>query len=61
MFWWAALSTAYIFVGSACVMLLVQRRPRTEAIPTRLLDVYVQLLVTAASAWGWCSPSTTSR
>ena len=47
LFWWAALSTAYVFVGSACVMLLVQRRPRTEAIPTRLLDVYVQLLVTA--------------
>ena len=38
-----------MFVGSACVMLLVQRRPRTEAIPTRLFDVYVQLLVTAAS------------
>jgi signal transduction histidine kinase len=28
-------------------MLLVQRHPRTEAIPTRLLDVYAQLLVTA--------------
>ena len=48
-FAWGALSTAYMFVGSACVMLLVQRRPRTEAIPTRLLDVYVQLLVTATS------------
>ncbi len=36
-FAWGALSTAYMFVGSACVMLLVQRRPRTEAIPTRLL------------------------
>ena len=36
LFWWTALSTAYVFVGSACVMLLVQRRPRTEAIPTRL-------------------------
>ncbi len=46
LFWWAALSTAYVFVGSACSMLLVQRRPRTEAIPTRLMDVYVQLLVT---------------
>lgn len=48
-FAWGALSTAYMFVGSACVMLLVQRRPRTEAIPTRLFDVYVQLLVTAVS------------
>ena len=47
LFWWTALSTAYVFVGSACIMLLVQRRPRAEAIPTRLLDVYVQLLVTA--------------
>lgn len=46
LFWWSALSAAYVFVGSACVMLLVQRRPRTEAIPTRLLDVYLQLLVT---------------
>ncbi len=43
---WTALSTAYVFVGSACIMLLVQRRPRSEAIPTRLMDVYVQLLVT---------------
>ncbi len=49
LFWWTALSTAYVFVGSACVMLLIQRRPRTEAIPTRLFDVYVQLLVTAVS------------
>jgi signal transduction histidine kinase len=46
LFWWTVLSTAYVFVGSACVMLLVQRRPRMEAIPTRLMDVYVQLLVT---------------
>ncbi len=48
-FAWSTLSTAYMFVGSACVMLLVQRRPRSEAIPTRLFDVYVQLLVTAVS------------
>ncbi len=47
LFWWTALSAAYVFVGSGCLMLLVQRRPRTEAIPTRLLDVYAQLLVTA--------------
>ena len=60
-FGWAALSTSYIFVGSACVMLLVQRRPRTEAIPTRLLDVYLQLLVTAASPGSRSSPSTTGR
>jgi signal transduction histidine kinase len=46
LFWWSVLGTVYVFVGSACVMLLVQRRPRTEAIPTRLLDVYLQLLVT---------------
>ncbi len=45
--WWTALSTGYMFVGSACVMLLVTRRPRAEAIPTRLIDVYLQLLVTA--------------
>ncbi len=47
--WWVALSTAYMFVGSACVMLLVQRRPRTEAIPTRLFDVYLNLVVTTVS------------
>ncbi len=47
--WWGALSSAYVFVGSACIMLLVQRRPRTEAIPTRLTDVLVQLL-----AFGVC-------
>jgi signal transduction histidine kinase len=45
-FWWTALSAAYVFVGGSCMMLLIQRRPRTEAIPTRLMDVYVQLLVT---------------
>jgi signal transduction histidine kinase len=44
--WWTTLSSAYVFVGSACIMLLIQRRPRSEAIPTRLMDVYVQLLVT---------------
>ena len=47
LFWWTALSTAYMFVGSACVMLLVARGPRSEAIPTRLIDVYVLLVVTA--------------
>lgn len=46
LFWWTALSTAYVFVGSACLLLLVQRRPRDEAIPTRVIDVYLQLLVT---------------
>ncbi len=44
--WWTVLSTTYVFVGGACLMLLVQRRPRTEAIPTRVMDVYLQLLVT---------------
>ena len=43
--WWTGLSTTYVFVGSACIMLLVQRRPRTEAIPTRIADVYAQLVV----------------
>ncbi len=46
LFWWTVLSTAYVFVGSACLLLLVQRRPREEAIPTRVMDVYLQLLVT---------------
>jgi signal transduction histidine kinase len=46
--WWTVLSAAYVFVGSACLLLLVQRRPRAEAIPTRLRDVYAQLLVTGA-------------
>jgi signal transduction histidine kinase len=49
LFWWVALSTAYMFVGSACVMLLITRQPRTEAIPTRLFDVYVNLVVTTVS------------
>jgi signal transduction histidine kinase len=48
LFWWTALSTAYVFVGGACVMLLVARTPRTEAVPTRLLLVYAQLVVTVA-------------
>src|SRR3954447_2978374 len=48
-FAWGALSAAYMFVGSACVMLLVQRRARTQGLPTRLFDVYVQLLATAVS------------
>ncbi len=46
LFWWTAPSATYVFVGSACLMLLVQRRPRTEAIPTRVIEVYLQLLVT---------------
>jgi signal transduction histidine kinase len=49
--WWTMLSTCVVFVGGACVMLLVQRSPQTEAVPTRLLDVYLQLL-TAAVALG---------
>ena len=49
LFWWPTMSMSSVFVGSACIMLLVQRRPRTEAIPTRLLDVYVQLVVTTVS------------
>lgn len=46
-FWWTVPSAVYVFVGTSCVMLLVQRRPRTEAVPTRLGDVYVQVLVTS--------------
>ena len=46
--WWVSLSTGYMFVGSACLMLLIARGPRSEAIPTRLVDVYLQLVVTAA-------------
>ena len=38
LFWWTALSAAYVFVGAGCLMLLVQRGPRGEAIPTRLLE-----------------------
>ncbi len=45
LFWWVILSTAHVFVGGACVMLLVQRRPRDESIPTRLPYVYLQLVV----------------
>ncbi len=47
LFWWIVPSAVYMFVGSACVMLLVQRRPRAEAVRTRLWDVYLQLLVTS--------------
>ncbi len=45
--WWALISTSFVFVGAACAMLLVQRSPQTEAVPTRLLGVYVQLVATA--------------
>jgi signal transduction histidine kinase len=48
-FWWTALSTAYVFVAGACVMILVSRSPRSEAIRTRLLDIYLTLVVTAVS------------
>ena len=48
LFWFVALGASYVFVGSACVMLLVARTPRTEAVPTRLVVVYLQLAVTAA-------------
>ncbi|MBV9832509.1 MAG: HAMP domain-containing histidine kinase [Marmoricola sp.] len=46
-FWWTALNAAYVFVAVACTMLLIGRSPRTEAEPTQLLLVYVQLVVTA--------------
>ena len=49
LFWWAALSTAYVFVAGACVMILVSRSPRSEAIRTKLLDIYLTLVVTAVS------------
>ncbi|WP_460816443.1 ATP-binding protein [Nocardioides korecus] len=46
--WWVVLSAAWVFVGCACLLLLVTRRPRSEAIPTRIIDAYGLLLVTAA-------------
>ncbi len=49
LFWWVLLSTSHVFVAGACVLLLVLRHPRTEAIPTRLLLVYLQLVVTGAA------------
>ncbi len=48
LFWWTALSTAFVFVGGACLMILVNRSPRSEAIRTRLLDIYLTLVVTTA-------------
>jgi signal transduction histidine kinase len=47
LFWWTALGTAYVFVAGACVMILVSRSPRSEAIRTRLLDIYFTLVMTA--------------
>jgi signal transduction histidine kinase len=48
LFWWVALDASYVFVGAACLLLLVARTPRTEAVATRVVAVYAQLLVTAA-------------
>ena len=47
--WWVLPSAGWVFVGVACGLLLVTRRPRTEAIPTRLLDAWGLLLLTAAA------------
>ncbi|MEO5653238.1 MAG: ATP-binding protein [Marmoricola sp.] len=47
--WWVLLSGSYVFVGGACVMLLVQRSPRSEALDTRISVVYLQLGTTAAA------------
>ncbi len=44
---WVALGAVHVFVGGACVLLLVQREPRAEALPTRLGVLYAQLVVTA--------------
>lgn len=46
--WWAVPSAVYVFIGGACLLLLVQRAPRTEALPTRVGVLYAQLVVTAA-------------
>ena len=46
--WWVVPSTVYVFIGGACLLLLVQRAPRTEAVPTPLVVLYAQLVVTAA-------------
>lgn len=41
---WVVLAGAWVFVGAACLTLLVQRRPRSEALPTRAADVYLLAL-----------------
>lgn len=43
---WVLLGTTYCFVGAACLLLLVQRRPGAEALPTRLTHVVVLTVVT---------------
>ena len=48
MAWWVVPSAVYAFIGGSCLLLLVQRAPRTEALPTRLTVLYAQLVVTAA-------------
>ena len=47
--WWVLLSASYVFVGGACLMLLVERTPQSEALNTRVSEVYLQLAATAAA------------
>jgi PAS domain-containing protein len=47
--WWVALGASHVFIAGACVMLLIQRAPRSEALPTRLSVLYAQLLITTLS------------
>ncbi|WP_030485280.1 sensor histidine kinase [Nocardioides aequoreus] len=46
---WLLTGASHTFIGAACLLLLVQRRPRAEAVPTRLPDVYLLLLATGAA------------
>ncbi len=46
---WLLTGASHTFIGAACLLLLVQRRPRAEALPTRLLDVYLLLVATGAA------------
>ena len=47
--WWVLLSGSYVFVGGACLMVLVERTPQSEALSTRISEVYLQLATTAAA------------
>ena len=60
LFWWTALSTAYVFVGSACLMLLIQRvRAARRSRPGCSTSTPCCSSRRARSAWS--SPSTSCR